>query len=143
VVGDPLSDIWSAALTADKQRDIAAAFSIPVSVLMSNAADRATAESDMQQWYQTFVFPRVQWYADGINRQWLDREGLELVFYPEQTEIAQAAQLSQVQSVTAALGAGIITVNEARALIGYEEIEAAAMPEEPEEPAEDNNPDTE
>ena len=142
IVGDPLKEIWSADLTADKQRDIAAAFGMPVSVLMSNAADRATAESDAMQWYTNFVFPRCEWYADQINRQWLSRENppLEMVYHPEQTEVWQRAQLEQVQAVTTAYAAGILDINEARAIIGYDEVAVVDSKDETEPQTSETEP---
>ncbi|MCP4536246.1 MAG: phage portal protein [Chloroflexi bacterium] len=133
-VGDPLKDIWNPALTKDKREDIAAASGMPVSVLLSNATTFATADRDYLGWFNDFVVPRCEWYADQINRLWLASEGLELVFHPDQTEAWQTKQLMQVSSVTEALNAGIIDQNEARFIIGFPEIDSKEeTPEEPEE----------
>lgn len=137
VVGDPLSDIWNADLAADKRQDIADAFDIPTALLLSNSANYATAAEERAQWYQDFVFPRVQWYADTINAQWLNAEGLKLVYHPERTEVWQSIQLAQVDKIIAALS--IIDVNEARALLGFPEISTPATPE-PDTAAEDDDP---
>lgn len=134
VVGDPLSEIWNAELSADKREDIAAAMDIPTALLLSDAANYATAQEERAQWYSDFVFPRCQWFADTINAQWLDAEGLKLVYHPELTEVWQTMQLSQVDKAVSALSAGIVTINEARGLLGFPEIDSTEETEpEPDE----------
>jgi hypothetical protein len=128
VIGDPLSEIWSAELSADKREDIAAAMDIPTALLLSDSANFATAQEERAQWYQDFVFPRCAWFADTINAQWLSAEGLKMVYHPEHTEVWQTMQLGQVDKAVAALQIGIITVDEARKLLGFAERAAAQQP---------------
>lgn len=137
VIGEGLEHMESAELTRKYREDIAAAFGIPLSKMLSNAANYATAKQDNIAFYEETVFPELALILDAINGQWLSDYGVRLVAHPEQTEAMQDAQAQQAAAITELVGQPILTVNEGRAWIGLEPMdEAGALETSPDEDAE-------
>jgi len=82
-VGEGPGSMGDTTLTADKRSDIAVAAGIPLSLLMSNAANYATAQADRKNWYQNTVVPECNFIAGTINAQLLGQVGMRLEFRPE------------------------------------------------------------
>lgn len=131
VIGEGLKELESELLTNKYREDVAAAFEVPVSKLLSNAANYATAREENIAFYVETVFPELELILGCINTQWLSAYGVELKAHPEQTEAMQDAQMQQAQAITELVGEPVLDVNEGRAWLGME-------PREPEE-----TPDTE
>lgn len=124
IIGDSLKDTESDSLTLQYRQDIAAAFEVPESMLLSNSANYATASVERISFYEETVFPELDLILSAINRQWLEPDyGVSLVSHPEQTEARQDAQVQQAQAVTELVGQPVLTVNEGRAWLGMEPIE--------------------
>lgn len=123
VVGEGLGDIGEAgkALVEQYREDTAAAFGVPISKMLSNAANFATAREENIAFYVETVFPTLALILDAINTQWLQPAyGVELTAHPEQTEAMQDAQVQQASAVTELVGSPILTVDEGRAWLGIE-----------------------
>lgn len=123
VVGEGLGDIGEAgkALVEQYREDTAAAFGVPISKMLSNAANFATAREENIAFYVETVFPALALILSAINTQWLlPIYGVELVAHPEQTEAMQDAQVQQATAVTDLVGSPILTVDEGRAWLGME-----------------------
>jgi hypothetical protein len=124
VIGEGLKETESDKLTAQYRQDVAAAFEVPESMLLSNAANYATAREERISFYEETVFPELDLILDAINTQWLrDAYDAELVAHPEQTEAAQDAQVQQATAITELVGQPVLTVNEGRGWLGMEPME--------------------
>lgn len=123
VIGDGLSDLNSPELNEDQRKGIAAGFGIPYSLISSSAANFATKKADQVDFYGMTVIPRANLIQRQFNRQVLSPLGLEFRFEPERLEVLQAAELEKAQTISAIVGRPVLTVNEGRALLGYDPIE--------------------
>lgn len=75
----------------DKQiENIAASFSIPLSLFRSNAANYATALSDRRLWYESGLFVTLyQTIEDAMTQQLWSRFGIEMNYLPESLDAFQ------------------------------------------------------
>lgn len=121
VIGDSLKDTESEQLTQQYRQDVAAAFDVPESMLLSNAANYATAQVERISFHVETVFPELDLILGAANKQWLQEQyDAELVAHPEQTEAMQDAQVQQAEAVTNLVGEPVMTVDEGRAWLGWE-----------------------
>ncbi len=88
-------------------------------LLTASAANYATSLADRLNFYDTTVVPQTLLIGEALNSQWLAALGLRLRFAPQRLEIYQAAEVQKAQQIAALVGAPVLTVDEARALLGY------------------------
>lgn len=130
IIGDGLKDMDNDKLTNQYRQDVAAAFEVPESMLLANAANYATAKEERISFYEETVFPDLDLILAAINTQWLrDAYDAELIAHPEQTEARQDAQVQQAQAITDLVGRPVLTVDEGRAWLGMEPMDAEAEAE--------------
>lgn len=129
VIGDGLGDLSDEKLTNEQREATAAAFGIPFSVMMANAANYATAEVEERGFLMRTVVPQARIAERSFNRQLLMAYGLALRFEPERTEIMQRFELEKAEKVHAVVGAPVLTIDEGRRLLGYEPMEPDQMPQ--------------
>ena len=147
IIGPPVSDMAMPELTDIARQDIATALGVPHSLVMSNAANYATAQQDYINLYDLTVIPLANRIAQAFNVQAFRREGFNINFKPEQLPVFQTANLADIDKLTTAVNSGILTADEARDILGYEPLEVVPETEpEPEaesepEPQEDEEPD--
>lgn len=99
-------------------REIAAAFGIPLSLLTSDSANFATAQSDMRLFYENTVKPRLLMYETAFNEQLLRPMGLRLQFHPEEMQIFQTDEAERSGSLKNLVEAGI-DLKTAMSILGY------------------------
>lgn len=140
VVGDTLDQMASDTLTTQAREDVCAALGVPHSILSADAANYATSQQDTLNFYQQTIIPSATLIAETINEQIMP-DGYELRFDPAQLEVFQQHEVSKAQSLqTLVGGVPILTVDEARAMLGYEPLSAPEPEPEP-LPAEADNGD--
>ncbi len=136
VIGEGIGETDSDKLTAQYRQDVAAAFEVPESMLLSNAANYATAREERISFYEETIFPELDLILTAINQQWLrGAYDAELVAHPEQTEARQDAQVQQAQAITDLVGKPVLTVDEGRAWLGMEPLPKEEAPTVPDEAA--------
>lgn len=123
VIGEGVKELDDASLTEGQQKAIAAAFGVPHSVVMSDAANYATAAVDERAFLLQTVFPQARLFADALNRQVLSGYGLHLRLHPERHEVMQQYELETAGAVQKLVGRPVLSLNEGRALIGKEAVE--------------------
>lgn len=106
-VGEGIQELSSTTLTAEKREDIATAFGVPHSLVLSNAANYATAEADRLTFYDMTVIPQATILARQINQQLLEPLGYRLQFRPEEMSIYQADEQARSQSYSQYVSAGM------------------------------------
>jgi HK97 family phage portal protein len=99
-------------------REIAAAFGIPLSLLTSDSANYATAQSDMRLFYENTIKARLMMYEAAINEQVLGEMGLEIKFTPEALAIYQEDEAERSGSLLNLVNAGMPLTN-AMLILGY------------------------
>ena len=124
VVGDTLDDMASEELTTQAREDVCAALGVPHSLISADAANYATAEQDTLNFYQQTVVPSASMIAETINDQILMPRGYYLEFDPAQLEVYQQHEVSKAQALSQLVGKPILTVDEAREMLGYEPLSA-------------------
>ena len=99
-------------------REIAAAFGIPLSLLTSDSANYATAQSDMRLFYENTIKARLMMYEAALNEQVLGAMGLHIKFTPEALSIYQEDEAERSGALLNLVNAGIPLSN-AMLILGY------------------------
>ena len=99
-------------------REIAAAFGIPLSLLTSDSANYATAQSDMRLFYENTIKARLMMYEAALNEQVLGAMGLQIKFTPEALSIYQEDEAERSGALLNLVNAGIPLSN-AMLILGY------------------------
>ena len=99
-------------------REIAAAFGIPLSLLTSDSANYATAQSDMRLFYENTIKARLMMYEAALNEQVLGAMGLHIRFTPEALSIYQEDEAERSGALLNLVNAGI-PLNNAMLILGY------------------------
>jgi len=107
VIGDGVGDLGNVPLTEEKRQDVGTALGIPLSLLLANAANYATAQADRRNFYELTIIPEADLVARTINEQLLTPIGLSLVFRPEAMGIFQEDENSRAAAFAAYTGGGL------------------------------------
>lgn len=107
VIGEGIGELSNTALTREQREDIATALGVPHSLLMSNAANYATAEVDRLTFYDTTVIPACNAMARQLNRQLFAPLGLRFAWRPEAMNIYQEDEERRAGAVAAYVAAGM------------------------------------
>lgn len=127
VVGDTLKDTVNPDLTEQSRTDTLTAFGVPHSLVLSNAATYATANVDRLAFYESTIVPQCTMICEVLNEQLLYRANLRIIPRPDKLETYQRNELEKAQGVIQLTGSPILTVNEARDMMGYGPIQQAPM----------------
>lgn len=101
--GEGLGDLKETPVFRQALENIAIGLNMPISILLSNAANYATAEIDQRQFYRDNIIPRFDFLADCLNEQLLIPLGYRI---ENRAETEDAQQEEEVQRQTAASGFG-------------------------------------
>ena len=126
-IGSNIKDTIAPELYDQSARNVAIAYGIPISIMMSDAANYATSLEDHVKFYTETVIPIANRMIEVWNERVFEPQGLMMELEPEQLEIMQQYELQKAQSISALVGGPIMTRAEGRALMGYEE-EVAETP---------------
>jgi len=99
-------------------REIAAAFGIPLSLLTSDSANYATAQSDTRLFYENTIKARLMMYESALNEQVLGEMGLALKFTPEALAVYQEDEAERSGALLNLVNAGMPLSN-AMLILGY------------------------
>jgi len=127
IIGDTLKDTVNPELTEQARTDTLTALGVPHSLVLSNAANYATAKVDTLAFYENTIVPEAHMICDALNEQLLVRSGIRLVPRPDKLETYQRDELEKAQGLLTLVGTPILTVNEARDMMGYGPIDQAPM----------------
>ena len=122
VVGEGLGTLADTELLSQMRQDVGATFGVPESMLTSSAANYATAMADQLGFYQWTVLPQARTIGDALNESYLNERGLALVWEEQRIEALQRAEVDKAQAINALTQQPVLTLNEARELMGYEPI---------------------
>jgi phage portal protein BeeE len=140
-IGSSLADLQSNALSKDAREAITTAFGIPLSLVMSNASNYATAQADQVNFQTMTNIPRAKLCQRVLNNQVFADLGLRIEANPARLEVFQAAELQKAQAV-AALSPGRVFVTRKKftEMMGWEyspeeEAELEALENRPANPS--------
>lgn len=122
VIGEGLADIQDDKISERRRQDIAAALQVPYSMLNSNGVNRAVSEQDTENFYDTLIIPECQLLERVINDQFLEDMRLIMRIRPERLEAMQQREVRKATALQKLTGnKPILSVDEARAMMGYSE----------------------
>lgn len=98
VLGDGIETLKDTELYQSKMSDIALACGIPLSLLLANSANYATADVEYLQWFRDSVVPWADFMADQLNDNLFDQMGLRLEFRPEVTDPGQEDEVQRMEA---------------------------------------------
>lgn len=137
VLGVDFDKLALAELSESKRQDVVAALGVPESILRSNAANFATAQQADIDFYTKTIIPEAGIIESAFNKQLFNKMGIRLKFKPEKLEVFEQREAEKALGMVTLVQSGILTVNEARESMGYEELEGNPEPTplpEPDEP---------
>lgn len=132
VIGTPMNETISPELYDQAIRNVGLAFDIPITLLMSDAANYATSLQDHIEFYTDNVIPMTDLIFEVWNERVYNPIGLNIETDPSQLEIMQAYQLETAAAVVAVVGKPVLTVDEGREILGYDPMGDDAL-DEPQE----------
>jgi len=107
VIGEGLSELTNTELTATEREEIATALGVPHSLVMSNAANFATAEADRLTFYDMTVVPQANTIARQLNAQLFAPAGMRFEWHPQELQIYQADENERASAFATYVNAGI------------------------------------
>jgi len=115
----PLKDLTFPELNEIAKDNITMAFGIKQTLLDSEAANYATAQEDRLSFYEDTIKPRARIFADALNTQLLERDGMRLEFRFEEMDIFQQDEGDRADLLNKLTLAGM-PIELALELAGYE-----------------------
>lgn len=109
------------------QKEICVAYGVPLSLVFSDAANRAVSEQDDVHYYTKTVVPEAQFIEKRANKL-LRRWGYLLRFRPDQLEVFQRQEVQKLTNLFALYDREAMTNNELRAAAGYGPMPAKQTP---------------
>ena len=142
-IGDGLGDIKDSPVYRQAIENVAMASGIPLSLLLSNSASYATAQSEYSAWFRDSITPWSKWIAEVLNDQLFRDMGYTFEFRTEQAEPSQEEEVQRAQAFSvyvSALAGHPKALSIAAQIVGidlpadmdYEELDEKS--EEPKEP---------
>jgi SPP1 gp7 family putative phage head morphogenesis protein len=107
VVGEGMENLATADLSEERRQDIATALGVPHSIVMSNAANYATANQDAISFYDMTIIPALTFLAEIVNESLLAPAGYRLELRPEEMSIYQADEERRSNSMLNYVQAGL------------------------------------
>jgi len=119
-IGEGIKDLGNLQLSREQRELIAVTLGVPFSFVISGAANFATAQQDDVNFYTKTVLPQADRIAHRINATLLRELGVRFSFEPKRLEVMQRYEVEKAQAVAQLTGgAPVLSVDEARALLGY------------------------
>ncbi len=106
-IGDGLGDIKDTPVYRQAIENVAMASGIPLSLLLSNSANMATANVEYAQWYRDSVTPWAKWMQDELNDSIFKPAGYFFEFRPEQSEPSQEEEVQRAGAFSTYVNAGM------------------------------------
>lgn len=93
---------------------------VPLELIEPSAANYAQFEGARRAWAQAWVVPRIRWYASQLTEQLAREWGADYTIEPdlEAVDFLKEDAATKIQTVSAKLGASLITIGAAQREIG-------------------------
>jgi hypothetical protein len=118
-IGEGVESLKDSALHREKIEDVAMAAGMPLSLLLANSANYATARVEYASWFNNSVIPWAEFIEEQLNEKVFEPMGYQFQFRPEITN--EGTQEEQERAgAYAALVASNILPGVAAQMLGYE-----------------------
>ena len=97
-IGSGVDDLKDNAQYRQAIENVAMATGIPLSLLLANSANFATAQAEYASWFRDSVVPWAEFIADELNHSLFERLGLTMEFRPEASEPGQEEEVRRAQA---------------------------------------------
>jgi len=121
-IGNGIKDLSSSAVVQEQREAIAATLGVPMSHLLSSAANRATAFQEDENLYTKGIIPNAKRRVMVYNKQIFAPLGLYFRYEFNRIEALMRADLDSARSLDKIVP-NILTPNEGRARLGYERVD--------------------
>lgn len=108
VIGDGIDNLKEESITQNKLADIAMAIGMPLSILLANSANYATAQTEYQSWFRDTLAPWCNFMAGCLNKQIFNAMGLRFEFRPEMTDPGQEDEVQRANAYQAYVNSGML-----------------------------------
>jgi HK97 family phage portal protein len=120
----PLKDMALTELSKEQKETISATLGVPLSLIMSNAANYATATQDDFNFYDKAIAPFLrEIIADQLNKRLFNPLGYDLTYVPTRLDAYQAIELQKSNTLNGMLDRNVISIGEYRESMGLAPIE--------------------
>jgi len=114
-----LKDMALESMTNQQREDIAVTFGIPLSLIISNAANFATARQDIINFYDTTIAPFYrEVIAPQLNDRLFSQAGFNLLPVKKRLEAFQRQESEKAYAMVPLYTSGLLSVNEVREDLG-------------------------
>lgn len=107
IIGEGLQELSNTDLTGEKRSDLISTMGVPLSKVMSDAANYATAQMDDLGFYRDTMIPECRMIARSMNKQLFAPLGYRLKFTPDTMDIFQTDENERAGSVKTYVDAGM------------------------------------
>jgi hypothetical protein len=97
-IGSGVDDLKDNAQYRQAIENVAMATGIPLSLLLANSANMATAQQEYASWFRDSVTPWAEFIADEWNACMFTRLGLKIEFRPEASEPGQEEEVRRAEA---------------------------------------------
>lgn len=106
-IGEGIENLKDVEFIESKLADIALAAGIPLSLLLANSANYATAQTEYLTWFRDSVIPWARFIEGCLNDQLFTPLGLHFEFRPEMSDPGQEDEVSRAGAYQAYVNAGM------------------------------------
>lgn len=107
IIGEGIDNLNNSALHDEKLADIAMAAGMPLSLLLANSANYATAQTEYEMWFRDKIVPDSHHIAASLNEQIFEPLGLKFEFRPEGSEHGQEEEKKRAYAYATYINAGM------------------------------------
>jgi hypothetical protein len=106
-IGEGVDTLKDETLTKAKIEDVAMSIGMPLSLLLANSANYATALVEYKEWYENSLTPWCDFMAEEMNDKLFKPLGLRFEFRPEMTDPGQEDEVARARAYSTYVSAGI------------------------------------
>ena len=106
-IGEGVDTLKDETLTKSKIEDVAMSIGMPLSLLLANSANYATALVEYKEWYENSLAPWCDFMAEEMNDKLFKPLGLRFEFRPEMTDPGQEDEVARASAYSTYVSAGI------------------------------------
>ena len=138
VIGDGIDNVANGQLHSEKLADVAMAAGMPLSIILANSANYATAQTEYLVWFRDSVVPWTNYMQDELNDKLFKPLGLHFEFRPEMSDKGQEEERQRAGAYRAYVASGMKPSIAAQVVgidlppdIEYEELDDVFVPPQP------------
>jgi hypothetical protein len=106
-IGEGVDTLKDETLTKSKIEDVAMSVGMPLSLLLANSANYATAQVELKTWYENSLAPWCSFMADEMTDKLFKPLGYKFVFRPEMTDPGQEDEVSRASAYSTYVTSGM------------------------------------